>query len=86
MKNEIKEYINHMNEYNKWEEEYKKKNQLTPEQKIKQYLELMELAYMIVPKERIEMLYQKKLDNLIKEKKMLMEGYKKYNDKISENQ
>lgn len=79
MKNELKKYIERMNKYNQWEEEYKLKNKLTGEQKFNQYLELMELAYLIVPKERIEMFYQEKLERIIKEKKILIEGYKRFN-------
>jgi hypothetical protein len=83
MDNELKKYIDRMNKYNQWEEEYKLKNKLTGEQKFKQYLELMELAYLMVPKERIEMFYQEKLSRLINERKMLLDGYKKFSEKIS---
>ena len=81
MKNKLKKYIERMNKYNLWEEKYNSQNKFSSEQKIKQYIELMELAYMIVPKERIELIYKKKLERLINEKKTLMAGYKKHKEK-----
>jgi hypothetical protein len=83
MENELKKYIERMNKYNQWEEEYRLQNPYTEKQKIRQYLELMDLAYKTVPQKRIEKIYKEKLERLIKEKKMLIEGYKKYLEKIS---
>jgi len=81
MKNELQKYIERMNKYNKWEEEYKLKNPYTPEEKVKQYIELMELAYTTVPSETIEILYKEKLKRLINERKMLLKAYKKFSGK-----
>ena len=81
MKNELQKYIERMNKYNKWEEEYKLKNTYNPEEKVKQYIELMELAYTTVPSETIEILYKEKLKRLINERKMLLKAYKKFSGK-----
>ena len=83
MKDELQKYIDRMNKYNQWEEEYRLKNILTGEQKFNQYLGLMELAYLMVPKKRIEMLYKEKLERLIKEKKMLIQGFQKFSGKTA---
>jgi len=83
MENELKKYIERMNKYNQWEEKYKLHNKFTSVQKNKQYLELMEIAYLTIPQERIEMLYQEKLKRMIKERKMLIEGYNKFAGKFS---
>jgi hypothetical protein len=83
MKNDIEKYIESLNKYNEWEEQYKLSLSLTPQEKFQQYIELMDLAYLLVPKERIEMLYQEKLKRLTDERKLFLDIQKQIANQLS---
>ena len=74
-------YVDKMKNFNKWEEEYYLNHPLSEEEKLNYYFELMDLVCNTIIQERIDNQYREKLARLIKERKMLLQGYKKYTGK-----